>query len=428
MSNPLAVALRGKGPFTLARRVVSILRQYGLTPRSMERELQTLAGVLREFQCQGTFPTVAAVLARHPRLFQKYQAQGLEFAIHGYRHIDHNLAPHARQVAMLAQAKRVFAEAAVNAHGFRGPYLHANADTLDALRAHSLAYDSSQGLAWDVLDGPAPLAYRHVLDFYGALPAAQYPALPSLQDGLVRIPYSLPDDEALANRLGLQGSVQKDALWLAILRRTYELGELFTVGLHPERARFCSAPLTAVLRTARELDPAVWIARLDEIAAWWRARAAAVIRCVPLNAGHWRLEIEAPLGATVLARRVAIAAPTQPWADGYEQVLAMTFKVQASVRPWIGVSPNTAAALIGFLREQGYIVEETTQPVGYAAAFDRPQFAPEDCRPLLAALERSDCPLVRLGRWPYGTRSALAVTGDIDCLTLWDYLARLGEH
>jgi hypothetical protein len=26
-----------------------------------------------------------------------------------------------------------------------------------------------------------------------------------------------------------------------------------------------------------------------------------------------------------------------------------------------------------------------------------------------------------LGRWPHNTGSALAITGDIDALTLWDY-------
>jgi hypothetical protein len=33
-------------------------------------------------------------------------------------------------------------------------------------------------------------------------------------------------------------------------------------------------------------------------------------------------------------------------------------------------------------------------------------------------------PLIRLGAWPYGNRSALAVTGDIDALTIWDFAHR----
>jgi hypothetical protein len=45
----------------------------------------------------------------------------------------------------------------------------------------------------------------------------------------------------------------------------------------------------------------------------------------------------------------------------------------------------------------------------------------EACR---RVIEESKRPLVRLGTWPDGARSALAVTGDIDALTIWDFAAR----
>jgi len=428
MNNPLAVALRGKGLLTLMRRAISILRQYGLTTRPMERELQVLAEVLREFQCQGTFPTVATVLARHPHLFRAYQAQGFEFAIHGYRHLDHNLMSAPEQTAMLARAKQVFEAAGVTAQGFRGPYLHANADALAALRQQGLRYDSSQGLAWDVLDGPEPPPYRHVLDFYGALPAARYPSLPTLENGLVRIPYSLPDDEALANRLGKLTTEQQTTLWLAILHRTYELGELFTIGLHPERAQFCRAPLTAVLRTARERQPSIWIARLDEIAAWWQARYAAQATLTYASTGEFTVTVTGPPGVTLLARAVDMETPTQPWIDGYHLVDGLTLHGHAPLRPWIGLAPTAAPALADWLHQQGYLTEPATGPEGYACYLDQPAFPVKEQRPLLARLEALQGPLVRLGHWPHGARSALTITGDIDCLTWWDYLARFWEH
>jgi hypothetical protein len=56
---------------------------------------------------------------------------------------------------------------------------------------------------------------------------------------------------------------------------------------------------------------------------------------------------------------------------------------------------------------------------------DQAQFAAEDKCLLLAQIEETDSPLVRLGRWPDGAQSALAVTGDIDALTLWDYGLRM---
>jgi len=44
---------------------------------------------------------------------------------------------------------------------------------------------------------------------------------------------------------------------------------------------------------------------------------------------------------------------------------------------------------------------------------------------LIETIEASPGPLVRYWRWPDGAKSALAVTGDMDALTLLDYAARL---
>jgi hypothetical protein len=37
----------------------------------------------------------------------------------------------------------------------------------------------------------------------------------------------------------------------------------------------------------------------------------------------------------------------------------------------------------------------------------------------------SPAPLVKLGRWPDGAKSALCLTGDLDALSLVDYLSRV---
>jgi len=43
----------------------------------------------------------------------------------------------------------------------------------------------------------------------------------------------------------------------------------------------------------------------------------------------------------------------------------------------------------------------------------------------LIRLDEFPGPLVRFGVWPHGNRSALSITGDIDALTIWDFLNRL---
>jgi peptidoglycan/xylan/chitin deacetylase (PgdA/CDA1 family) len=420
--NPISVALKGKGLFKLAQRTVSIVKSYGVTSgNKMDRALKQFTAILNRFECSATFPITAVALERNPQVIKKYQEQGIEFAIHGYRHVDHCQLSQTEQLAQLELAKQLFDSIGIPVQGFRGPYLHANSDTLVALQHQRLAYDSSQGLSWDILDSRETSAYRHVLDFYGALPASDYPSLPRLEGDLVRIPYSLPDDEALVHRLSLETTDRMNALWLTVLRRSYELGELFTLGLHPERIFICQEPLTAVLSEAYQLDPAVWIAQLDEIATWWRARNEAEVEITDTVDGKLRVTVMGPSGTTVLARGVELDAPTLPWADGYRQVLAMTFTVHAPLRPCIGLAPTASPELSSFVRQQGYIIELSERDHRCAYYLNQTDFTAEDQRPLLAHIEETGRPLVRLGRWPNGARSALAITGDIDALTLWDY-------
>jgi len=90
----------------------------------------------------------------------------------------------------------------------------------------------------------------------------------------------------------------------------------------------------------------------------------------------------------------------------------------------LGLSPNVSPALADFLRQQGYLTEVGVEARQYAYYFDQVTFSSEEQRPLLDHLENTDCPLARLGRWPNAARSALSITGDIDCFDPVDYLAR----
>jgi len=417
----ISVAIRGKGWLSFLWRSASIAWRYGVTPSRMEHSLALFATVLRQFDCNVTFLIPSVTLQRNFGLIEKYQKQGIEFAIHGYRHLDHSQLSSTEQLAYLRKAKQAFASVGIQSQGFRSPYLRWNSDTLLALRQLDFSYDSSQALAWNVIEGHEAPAYEHVLDFYGALSACEYPSLPNLTDSLVRIPYSLPDDEALIERLHLETPAEIGKLWLEILQRTHKLGELFTLGLHPERFALCQEPLMAVLAQARSLTPSVWIACLSEISAWWRARTESSIHVTELENAQLQVAVEGPPGTTVLARAVQVEAPVEPWIDGYQRVVPLLFTLYAKQRPFIGVPPGASPSLVSFLRQQGYIVEISEKRSNYSFYFDQTQFADRDQRALLRQIEGADRPLVRLARWPNGARSALAITGDIDALTLWDY-------
>lgn len=424
-TNPLSVAIKGKGVFSLLKRTQSIAARYGLTGSKMDGALALLAGALQPFGGKATLPVTAVTAARHSSIVKKYQEQGIEFAVHGLVHVDHTrLSPDGLQ-AHLQDASRIFRQTGIRAAGFRCPYLRWNNDTLEALRKSGFIYDSSQALAWDVVDGLETGAYHHVLGFYGAQSAGNYPALPRIDNGLVRIPYCLPDDEALVERLQLANGRAMAEIWTEILYRTHHNGELFTIGLHPERTALCRQALQITLQKAASLSPPVWIARLDEIAAWWQTLAAVTFETTQAGPDKLRLRINAPGSAGVLVRGVAVEAPTTPWAGNYQAVPKSEFMLNTPTRPFIGISPGSPPALADFLQQQGYLVEISPNARTYPFYLDRTGFEPADERPLLARIEQAEWPLVRLGRWPHRAQSALSVTGDIDAFTLWDYGLRI---
>jgi hypothetical protein len=424
---PFVLAYRGKGLVTLLKRVWAIGQRYGLTEAKMERSLAQLSRILQQFDGRATVPITAVTLARNDAIIREYQAQGIEFAVHGYRHIDYSQLPLEEQCAHLRHASQVFRDHGVRFDGFRCPYLRWDENTLTALGQTHFTYDSSVSLVWDIGEEHTTDSYLQVLSLYGARPAANYPALPYLDTAtnLVCIPYCLPDDEALVERLRWRSSAEMNQVWPTMFHQIHQQGELFALGLHPERVGVCASALIATLQQVRAATPAVWCAQLTEIAAWWKTRYTATVDVTNLQDGVLQLNISGPQGTTLLLRSLDGRTATEPWFDGYRLASENPCTIQASKRPFVGVSPSTAPALIDFLKQQGYILEVSSNPDLYSLYLDRGSFSREDERPLIRQIEEGDFPLVRLGRWPHGARSALCITGDIDAMTLWDYALRI---
>jgi peptidoglycan/xylan/chitin deacetylase (PgdA/CDA1 family) len=422
--NSLQAAAEGKGIGRMLKRGSAIGGHYGWSTRKMDRAMDRFAQILESFNCGATFPLTAITLTRNNWPLESYRSANIEFAVHGLYHVDHSRLSLQQQLDDFARARLLFEKRGIAQPGFRCPYLRWSGDTMTAVKQLGFRYDSSRSLAWPVLNGLTTDTYDRVLGFYRARSAADYPALPSYEDGIIRMPYSLPDDEALVDRLALSHETIHQP-WPAILAETYRLGELFVLGLHPERIFLCESALIETLRTARSLSPGVWIARLDEIAGWWAARTTSFARCDRVGEQTIHVSVSGPKGLTVLIRGVETPAATESWDGRYRRVRAVDFEVTAKRRPFIGVTSRSSKRLASFLRQQGYIVEQAGSHQMHALILDRPEFSREDERSLLATIEDNDFPLVKLGRWPNGYRSALSITGDIDALTLWDYGLRL---
>ena len=424
--NPVSVAAKGKGAGNLARRARAIGAGYGVTPRRMRERLDSVVAIAERYGCGVTLPVTAAAVARNPEPIADYVERGVEFAVHGYHHVDHAQLGTVEQIEQLGAARRLLESRGIPAVGFRAPYLRWNAATMHALSENGFLYDSSQAYHFPIDPELESDGYRRGLEFYGSRSTDVHPSLPTIADGLVRIPCCLPDDESVVDRLQMTPE-QIEALWVGMWRRAHARGELFTIQMHPERIEPCAPAVAAVLEEARSAPAKVWVAQLRDIASWWRERATAHVTIRDDTPGLFRVRVDGPPGVTVLARGVEVS-PAEPAEGGYVRVPGDGCYAASWRRPFIGVHPFSAPSLTAFLRQQGYIVEVSSSPETHSCFLRRERFTPEDQLPLLREIENDGAPLVRLGRWPDGAHSAVAVTGDIDALTIWDYVYRFVGH
>jgi peptidoglycan/xylan/chitin deacetylase (PgdA/CDA1 family) len=428
------VMSKSRGPRNLLKRAMAILNRFGISAHRFQRRLLRYSAVMRKHGCVPTFAITAVTLKRHPRLVQQLSREGIEFAVHGYVHTDYKMLSADEQKQHFQRAIGVFNDCRIPFVGFRAPFLRANGSTAGTLADLGFSYDSSRVIRWDVFDeteyaSRPRRAYRRLVDFYRPLDSRRYLALPRFSDGLVEIPVSIPDDEAMVDRLGITDEARITDIWRAILRRTHERGEIFTVQLHPERVSLCEPAVTKVLEEARELAPPVWVATLAEIAQWWKERSRFVFDISPGEGGGYRVLARCSERATVLLKNCRAEAASQEWAEGWKSIGPRQFLLRSPARPVIGVAPDTSQAAVDFLVSEGFLVERSARRSDYGLYLaDLVKFGEADEKALVARVQSADAPLLRFWRWPSDARSALSVTGDIDSITLTDFALRVLEN
>jgi len=420
---------RKRGLKFIMERGRSLLGGYGLTAGRAMRRVNTLMDLFEIFDCHPTFAVPGQVAVRHADFIRGLQERGAEIAVHSYHHVDLNTLPLEAASEQLQRGADCFEELGLSAHGFRCPYLGCSAALLAALPPGLFSYSSNRAISWG-LPFTAEQAERsaHVFEtidrFYAPLDGTRVRCLPWIEAGLVELPVSVPDDLQLHTGLGYTG-VGVAAAWIDILRRTHAGGELFNLMFHPELAAFCAEPLAMLLEAARELRPGVWIARLADVAAWWRQKSA--LRVQILAETDDTLPVMLPGGNGVFWVGRGLERPAEVfWDRGYSRLPTGVNHFPAGRRPFIGLPPEASPALVHSLQSQGYLVDRSELAGRCAIRFDIRQLnALGDERAVGAEIERMPGPVIRLWPWPNGMRSALCITGDLDALSLLDYTARL---
>ena len=428
----LRYAIGAKGAGKTIKRFLIIARAYGITPKRMEHNLNLFEGILTKYSCSATFPITAVVLEKHEKMVQGLQKKGLEFAIHGLVHRDYSMLTLSEQEDQIQKAVKIFRDANINVHGFRGPYFGCDENTLAVLNNANLLYESDETILWDVIEDESMEKHKNsvnkILQLYKSKKSEEYRSLPCNYNGLIRIPVSLPDDEIIMDRLNITEPPKINEIWKSLLEQSYGRGELFTLQLHPERIERFANSLESVLAEARNKSPIVWIAQLREIAKWWKERKKFSIE-IKGKDKEYVVDIDCSDEATILLKNINIETEqAKEWYSDYKtidsNVKSLKVKVKSGYHPFIGVSPSAPEGLVSLLKEEGFYVEESTAKDKFKIYFEHNDFEEKDKLSIIQKIDGSDAPLVRIWRWPRDARSALSITGDIDAMSIWDYVRR----
>jgi hypothetical protein len=415
---------RSRGMRNGVRRIGKISLRFGVSASPMRGALNELLRICGDFDCTPSVFVTAVLIERYPQFFESFLERRADFGVHGFVHTDHALLGEREQYEHLERALTAFKRLGMRPEGFRHPYLRHNEGTWRAAAQLGFTYASNRSVYWDVIDeniAPDSLSsYLKGMRLYAAEPARRRMSVPDfVAGGIIDVPASLPDDEAVIDRLALEGRYA-GLFWLRMLAQAIETGEQVTIVLHNERVRACANSLRALLRAARRND--VWLASLAETAAWWRKRSQWRLHVEPDGPGRWRVTPPEDIEASVLVRGADTEPAGEDCANGWRRMPAWPFLVRSDLAPVLSVDDGAPAGLRGFLESEGWAVADGIEPAYHVRAPD--PFVAADHRPLTDCLESSDYPLVRIGRWPNGARAALSITSDVDAMSLLDFLRR----
>jgi peptidoglycan/xylan/chitin deacetylase (PgdA/CDA1 family) len=413
-------------------RLIALVRRYGISASRAKKRVLDCVDRLARYECRPTFPTPGQVVGRNGTFCRELQRRGAELAVHGYHHLDFRALSADESRRQFAGAAAAYQRNGIQFEGFRCPYLSYTEQLNDTLPNGHFQYSSNKAIWWDVVAPEsehgaghgAKAVFQGLSRFYRAESSKTHLAVPRMSDHVVEIPVCLPDDLQLLDGLKLDERGVRQA-WIDVLRQTHRRGELFDLMFHPESFEQCGPALEAVLREARDLEPPVWITQLRDVNQWWREKSGFTVESID-NGHGLHLTFHCSDRATVLVRHVDIREPTRVWYGSYRVLEGRTLQLSPDERPFIGLAPDTPSTLVALLQDQGYLVDMGPKASGCAIYLGPTELADfHNQVELIAFIETSSAPLVRFWRWPAKTRSALCVTGDLDALSLTDYVARV---
>jgi len=424
--------IKTKGLLGAFARSKQIIQRFGFTSKKIEQCLDTFIEMTEGYGYKPTLCITAILLNRYPELIKKLNNKKMELAFHGYYHTDYRLLPEEVIATHFTKAKEIFERSETPIFGFRFPYLSWDDHVLQSVKKEDFLWSSNQIICWDVLDKNRILKerwenFQRVIKrlYIKTRDSITYPSLPRDENGLIEIPISVPDDEIIIDRLGITDREEIHKIWQKMLEMSHQRGELFTLQTHHERMFIYKEALQSLLEDVKNLGPNIWVAPLKDIAQWWKEKKGFSFHITEHEKGNYHIEAHCSDRATILVKKPAPGNPSGSLFDHYAVLQEKNFNCTCNKKPIIGVSDSCHPKLTNFLREEGFVVESGSSKDDYALFLNNcDNFCAGNERELIDTIECTPFPLIRFWRWPDNARSAFAITGDIDCITIFDFVRR----
>jgi hypothetical protein len=421
--NYLRHLISSKGIGGLLNRFLTICRNFGVTSEKSHTALRQIISTTRKYGCKPTFFITADLLDYHAELIESVCNDDVAVGLHGHHHVDHSYLESEAQHSQFEEGLLKFRKVGIPVRGFRAPFLRFNEDTNKAAKDNSLQWVSH-----------TVALYRHLIDvqrnyriveitnliqsFYNCKENDEEPSIPCWGDHCLDIPVSCPDDEILVDRYGMGTAHEIAEVMLDMLRISHQNGECVNFLFHPERVRLIAPAIAAILEEANSLTD-LWIASLDDISKWWHERSQCTFEIMDVDTNCFRIVVHGNDRGS--ARLQEFGGVSESIARGENG----SFMLQSSLRPTVCILPGFCDKGAACLRNEGFVVETAPDPAHHSVSLGGT--CTKNRRKVLHAVSRNRGPLLRFWRWPDHYKSAMAISFDLDSITLWDFIRR-GYH
>lgn len=411
--------VKSKGTANLFSRLIMIIRRFGFTSKKSKKALETFVSIASKHKCVPSLFVTGDLLNHNRSYFQALSSNGVSIGLHGYHHVDHTLLSKSTQYAQIRHALHKFACSNIKIRGFRSPYLRFNSGTVDAALRNGLNWTSNVVMYFYpepyVKECDMHCANRLVESFYTPKSIRDLPSLPFYFDGALEIPVSLPDDELLIDRFKITNTRQLADVWLWMLDFTRKNGELLNLIFHPERLSFYKEALDIVLGRARKYND-VWITSINDIATWWENRSSFTVETEKRGLNHFQITPTCNGQAALFLQ----------YPGGKCECVNDTHticSVETDYDPVIEIPHGYEGPIVKWLKNEGFLLKVDVDPNACAFSLNEATSA-TTARQATSFTHQSKGPLLRYGRWPRGYTSALAITTDVDAMSLLDFFRR----